>query len=69
MASYSMTCTCGHRQTIEADGREDAVAMFKAGMTEEAIADHMREYHEAGEPVPTVAQAHAMIEQQVTVAA
>lgn len=69
MASYSMTCTCGHSQKIEADSREDAVAMFKTGMTEDAIADHMREYHDAGEPVPTVAQAHAMIEQQVAAAA
>ena len=32
-------------------------------MTQEALDDHMRQYHKADEPKPTLAQAHAMIEQ------
>jgi len=69
MTSYSMTCTSGHTQTLEADSRDDAVAMFKAGTTEEAIGEHMRQNHDPGEPAPSVAQVHGMIEQTVTAAA
>ena len=65
MASYSVTCSCGHTDTIEADSRESAIAMFKTGMTAEAIAEHMSEYHDPGDPIPTVVDAHAMIEQLV----
>jgi hypothetical protein len=65
MANYSMTCTCGDTMTLAAPTREAAVSMFKAGMTEQAIDQHMREKHQPGEPKPTVEQAHAMIEQTV----
>lgn len=64
MASYSMTCSCGETMSVEAPSREDAVKMLQSGMTEATIADHMKQHH-AGEPVPTVAQTHAMIAELV----
>lgn len=64
MPKYSMECSCGTVSTVEAATREEAVAMLKAGMTEDAIAAHMAEKH-PGEPVPPVEAAHAMIEQQL----
>ncbi len=63
MNKYSMTCTCGHTLTAEAADRESAVAQIKAQMDEAAIAQHIAEKH-PGEPVPPVADIHAMIEQQ-----
>ena len=68
MASYSMTCTCGHTMTLEAANREAAVGMFRAGMTQQALDDHMRQYHQPSDPKPTLEQAHAMIGQMVAVA-
>jgi hypothetical protein len=64
-----MTCTCGHTMTEDAPNREAAVEMFRAGMTQEALDDHMRQYHQPGEPKPTLEQAHAMIGQVVAAAA
>lgn len=61
MANYSMACTCGDTQTIEADSREAAVSMLKAGFTQEAVDHHMAEKH-SGEKM-TVEQAHGMIDQ------
>ena len=64
MASFQMTCSCGDTMKVEAESREAAVAQLKAMMTEEAIAAHMAEKH-PGDPVMTVADCHAQIEQQV----
>ncbi len=50
--------------TVDAANREEAVAKFKAMMTEEMTAKHMAEKH-AGQPVPPLAQIHAMIEEKV----
>jgi hypothetical protein len=68
MASFSMTCTCGHTMAIEAANRDEAVAKFKQGMTQEALDEHFRERHQTTEQKPTLAQAHASIEQMVAVA-
>ncbi len=68
MANYSMTCTCGHTMAIEAANRDDAVAKFKVDMTQEALDEHFRERHQPTEQKPTLAQAHASIEQLVAVA-
>jgi hypothetical protein len=54
--------------TLEAGSREEAVSMFKVGMTQQALDEHMAQYHQAGEARPTMEQAHAMIEQQVVAA-
>ncbi len=62
-----MTCMCGDTMTVEAENREGAVAQFKAMMDEKGIAGHMSEKH-PGQPVISVADCHAMIEQQVVAA-
>jgi len=65
---FSMTCSCGDTQTMDAVTREEAVQMFKNMMTEEMINQHMTEKH-PGMPAMSVADCHAMIEQQVAPAA
>lgn len=63
---FSMTCTCGDVMTVDAVSREEAVQKFKDMMTEDAIKKHMEEKHwtkNPSEPMPTVEQAHMMIEQ------
>ena len=68
MANFSMTCTCGDTMTVDAPNREAAVGQFKAMMDEAGIDAHMAARHSASEPKPTVAQAHAMIEQTIAAA-
>lgn len=65
---YSMTCSCGDTQTMDGATREEAVAKLKEMMTEEMIQKHMTEKH-PGMPVMSVADCHAMIEQQVVAVA
>ena len=62
--TYSMQCSCGDTMTMEAGSREEAVIKFKDMMTEDAISQHMTEKH-PGQPVMSVAECHAMIEQHV----
>lgn len=64
MAQFKMTCTCGDTMTVEATDRAGAVSQFKAMMDEKGIAAHMSEKH-PGQPVISVAECHAMIDQQV----
>jgi hypothetical protein len=64
MSEYSMTCSCGDVLRVEADSNEDAVSKIQSMMTEEAMQAHMAQKH-AGQPVPTLAQVHAMIAQGV----
>lgn len=59
---FSMTCTCGDEMKVSAASREEAVAQLKGMMTEEAVKRHMEEKH-SGEAAPSVADVHAMIEQ------
>ena len=61
---YSMTCTCGDVMAVDAENKDAAVAMLKANMTEDALKQHFAEKH-AGQPMPSVEQAHAGIEQSV----
>ena len=63
MNNYTMTCTCGHEYSVEAETKEAAVEQLKGMMTEEKIAEHMAESHKPDEPVPTKEQADMMIEQ------
>ena len=68
MKKYSLTCTCGHVDTVEAVSREEAVEMIKAKWTPEAIDQHMKEKH-PGEPAMTKEMADAHVEahtQEVT---
>lgn len=61
-----MTCTCGDVMTVNALTRDEAVQKFKEMMNEDAIKKHMTEKHlptNPNEPMPTVEQAHMMIEQ------
>jgi hypothetical protein len=66
--TYTMTCTCGHTQSVDADTRDGAVAMLKEQLTDEWVAQHMAEKH-PGEPAITRDQAHAMVEQTLHPAA
>ena len=55
---------------VDADNRDAAVGMFRAGMTQEALDQHWTERH-AAEPVatkPTLEQSHSMIGQMVAAA-
>ena len=60
---YSMTCSCGHGETLEAANQDDAISKFKVGMTQAALDDHFGQHHSASEQKPTLEQAHAMIGQ------
>ena len=62
---YEMSCDCGMKIPVEAASRDEAIRKVKEIMTLEAIKEHMASDH-AGQPVPTVEQAHAMIEQHLT---
>ena len=61
---YEMSCDCGMKVPVEAASRDDAIQKVKDIMTEDAIKEHMASGHE-GQPVPTVEQAHATIEQNL----
>lgn len=61
---FSMTCSCGDTMTMDAANRDEAVAKFKAMMTEEMAAKHFADKH-PGQTAPPIAQIHAMIDQQV----
>lgn len=63
--TYSMQCTCGHVLSVDAESREDAVAKMKEMMTQDALEAHLKQYHKPDEPVPTLEQSHAMIDQMV----
>lgn len=61
---FSMTCSCGDVVPMEAANREEAVAKYKAMMTEEMAAKHFADKH-PGQAVPPIDQIHAMIEKEV----
>jgi hypothetical protein len=62
--AYEMKCDCGKTVSVEAANRDEAIQKVKEIMNEEAIKEHMASEH-PGEPVPTVEQAHARIEQNL----
>lgn len=64
MKKFSFKCTCGDVITVDDETREGAVAKIKEMMNEEALAKHMTEKH-LGEPVPSVEENMALIEQNV----
>ena len=67
MATYSMTCSCGQVMSADANSRDEAVKIIQGYMTDASLADHMKQFHKADEPTPTVEQAHAMIAQLTSV--
>lgn len=64
---FSLTCSCGDTNTVEAQNREEAITKFKTLMTAEMVAAHMADKH-PGDPVMSVADSHKMIEKQVVAA-
>ena len=61
-----MTCSCGDTMSMDAESRDEAVGKFKAMMTEDAIKAHWAEKHAGStDPMPSVADCHAMIDQTV----
>ncbi len=63
---YSMTCTCGHVMSVDADSQEEAATKLKEMMTQEELDKHWADMHtnDTG-PKPTIEQSQAMIEQTV----
>ena len=65
MNKYSITCTCGHKMSVDAGTREEAVSKLTGMMTQEALDKHFLENHQPSETKPTLEQSHAMIAQTV----
>jgi len=63
MAEFSMTCSCGHEMKVEAGSRDEAVGKLQAMMTQEAIDQHLAEYHKNDAQKPTLDMVHASISQ------
>ena len=63
---YSMTCTCGHDMSVDADSKEEAITKLTEMMTQEELDKHWADNHanDMG-PKPTLEQSHAMIAQTV----
>ena len=68
MATFSMTCSCGHTMSIDAPDRETAVAQMQAGMTQEALDEHLRQNHADDAQKPTLEQTKAIIAQALVAA-
>jgi hypothetical protein len=60
MNKFSMTCSCGDVLNADAATREEAVTKIQGMMTQDAINAHFAEKH-AGQPVPPMADVHALI--------
>ena len=65
MKKFSITCTCGHKMTVDAETKEEAIVKLNDMMTQEALDDHFLKNHQPTEQKPTLEQAHAMITQTV----
>ena len=61
---FSMTCACGDTMTVDGADRNEAAMKLQVMMNEGAIKKHMAEKH-PGEPVMSVADCHAMIDQKM----
>lgn len=60
--TYAMTCTCGHKMTVDADSRDEAVSKMQDMMDDAAIKAHWEEFHaDDAMPMPSIEQSHAMI--------
>lgn len=62
--TYSFTCTCGDKMSVDAVDREEGVAKMKEMMNEQAIDAHFAQKHQ-GQTPPTVEQSNALIEQNL----
>lgn len=62
--AYVVECTCGHDVTVDAEDRAEAVAKAKKLMDKDGIESHFKRYH-PGETIPSVAEMHAHIEQDL----
>ena len=65
---FSLTCSCGDVIKVEAGTRTEAVKNLKTMMSEKSVAEHMKQKH-PGETIPAIQQVHAMIEQDLKMAA
>lgn len=67
MKKYSMTCTCRHVMTVDANSKEEATVKMKQMMDQKGLDDHWTANH-AGQPMdqkPTLVQSHAVIDQML----
>ena len=61
--TYSLTCTCGHEMTVEADSRDEGVQKMKDMMTQDALDAHWADKHQDDtNPKVTLEESHAQIE-------
>lgn len=63
--TYSMTCTCGHKLSVDAKSRDEAVEKIKGLMDEDTLEMHMEERHQ-GELALTKREADELIEELTT---
>ncbi|UCH80293.1 MAG: hypothetical protein JSW20_11180 [Nitrospiraceae bacterium] len=61
---YELKCNCGETVSVDASSREEALSQVKEIMNEDAIKKHMSEMHPR-QPIMTIDQAHAMVDQNL----
>ncbi len=61
---YEMECNCGETVSVDASSHEEALTKVKGIMNEDAIKQHMQDKH-PGQPLMTIEQAHAMVDQNL----
>lgn len=63
MNTFSMTCNCGDKMSVEAENREEAVTKMKGTMNQAAIDAHCAEKHP--DMKLTEAEVHAQIDEKL----
>ena len=63
-STYVVECTCGHNVEVGAPDRESAIREMKKMMDESGVKEHFQKLHR-GEPMPSVAEVHAHIENDI----
>ena len=60
-----MQCSCGQVMNVDAASREEAAEKMKAVMTQQALEEHFKMYHNPSEALPSLDQAHTMIDKSL----
>ncbi len=61
MPLFSMTCSCGHAQSVEAANREEAIMLLQLALTQDDLDEHYRSIHSPAETAPALVTFYAMI--------
>ena len=65
MNTYVIHCECGNMMSVESESRDEAIDRMKIIMSKRGIADHYNTFHGRTEKVPTVAEIHTQIEEEI----